>query len=83
MKVLHHFVDGLEGIVLSVEDLGIDQGYGPMCSAFQVRGAAPLPDDYVDMTEGTLLSLHIGDMQSVYGAIIPASTANKTLYNDL
>lgn len=76
-------VDDLGGVIIHVEDIDLEEGYGPMCSAFRIKGAAPLPENYVDSSEGTLLSVSVGDLKSVYGDFVPSITANKTLFNSL
>ena len=70
-------------MVLSVDELAESEGFGPMCAGFRVRGAAPLPGDYADLSEGTLLSLTVADVQSVYEELVPSFTANKTIFNSL
>ena len=72
--------DGIAGKIVAITNV---DSLGPMCSAFRVQGVAPLPEDYTDLSEGTLLSVTISDVQSVYEEMVPGLTANKTLYNSL
>ena len=54
-----------------------------MCSAWRVRGSAPLPEDYADTPDGTPLSATVAGIQTAWGDAVPSLTANRTLYNTL
>jgi len=75
--------DGEPATIISIEPLEEGEGYGPMCGAWRVRGAGPLPVDYADTPDGTLLSATVAGIQTAWGDDVPAVTANRTLYNTL
>ena len=69
--------------IFSIKELNATAGYGPMCSGWRVSGAGPLPDDYAFAIDGTLLSATVEGVQTAWGDLVPAATANKTIYNAL
>lgn len=82
MLIRTSLTGGVEGVVISIGD--IESGsYGSMCSAWVVRGAAPLPDYYAYGTEGVLLTTSFSGLETVFGEAVPPTVANKTLFNTL
>ena len=75
-------VDEGIGFVISIVEI-TSAAYGPQCSAWTVRGAAPLPPDYATNTQGTLLAAAIAGISTIYGDAVPEISFNKTLYNTL
>ena len=75
--------DGEPATIVSIAPLEEEEGYGPMCSAWRVRGSAPLPKDYADSPDGTPLSATVAGIQTAWGDAVPSLTANRTLYNTL
>ena len=69
--------------IISITPLEESQGFGPMCSAWQVRGSCLLPADYANNDEGTLFVASIHNMVTAWGDMIPPTSSNKTIYNSL
>lgn len=71
------------GVVLGIEELSADVGYGPMCAAWRVRGAAPLPADYETSTDGALLLVTVAGLRDSWAQAVPPVEANRTLFQAL
>ena len=77
------FADGEPATVVSITPLDKARGFGPMCSAWRVRGTCLLPADYADNDEGTLFVASIHKAVTAWGDAIPEVSSNKTIYNSL
>ena len=75
--------DGEPATIVSITPLDEIRGFGPMCSAWRVRGTCLLPADYADNDEGILFVASVHRALTAWGDAIPEVSSNKTIYNSL